>query len=172
MYKGTLRDRNFENPQTVTVKSVHGETFDFGFKPKYGYTIMNIYLNVKYEHYILGHDYTGEDVDTFLAEVLQMRGFQHFNVLSMLGFVIRDNKPYAILPYMTNGDLKTYIVDPHNVSLNIKYPSHSLSLKCLTFYVRKQWFNMPEGVCEYLIYNLQKTLKKLSNPLKVTYIYA
>ena len=66
--------------------------------------------------YLLGDEYSSEDIEAFLEELLRMRTFSHPNVLSMLGFVMRDNKPYAVLPYMKHGDLKTYISDAHNVS--------------------------------------------------------
>ena len=52
----------------------------------------------------------------FVEEVLRMRGFHHRNVLSMLGLVLRDNRPYAVLPYMQNGDLRAYLKDTSRVS--------------------------------------------------------
>ena len=50
-----------------------------------------------------------------MDEVFRMRGFAHKNVLCMLGLVMKSGKPYVILPYMENGDLKTYVSDPSRV---------------------------------------------------------
>ncbi len=44
-----------------------------------------------------------------------MRTFHHPNVMTMIGIVIKDNKPHVLLPYMENGDLKEYISLPSRV---------------------------------------------------------
>ena len=63
-----------------------------------------------------GADCDEKEVSDFVEEVLRMRGFHHRNVLSMLGLVLRDNRPYAVLPYMQNGDLRAYLKDTSRVS--------------------------------------------------------
>ena len=48
-----------------------------------------------------------------------MKGFQHRNVMTMSGLVLRDNRPFVILPFMKNGDLRTFVSDHKKV-----YSSH------------------------------------------------
>ncbi|CAD5124506.1 DgyrCDS12786 [Dimorphilus gyrociliatus] len=52
-----------------------------------------------------------QDVRAFLKEILRMKKFNHPNVLSTFGIVLRSNMPLAIMPYMKFGDLKCYISD-------------------------------------------------------------
>ena len=47
--------------------------------------------------------------ETFLQEVIIMRQFNHPNVLSLIGVSVHDNKPCAILPLMTNKDVKSFL---------------------------------------------------------------
>ena len=48
-----------------------------------------------------------------------MREFQHEHVLRLIGIVIDcDKMPLVILPFMTHGDLLTYIRNDSNVSLS------------------------------------------------------
>lgn len=55
-------------------------------------------------------------ISEFLEEGTIMKDFNHKNVLSLMGVVIQDNKPYVLLPIMDKGDLKKYVSDPNNVS--------------------------------------------------------
>ena len=70
-------------------------------------------LNYLYEDESAG---LGE-VTSFIEEAVVMRDFDHQNVLSLLGLVVKDNKPYVILPLMEHGDLKTYISNRDLVSI-------------------------------------------------------
>ena len=45
-----------------------------------------------------------------------MKDFKHPNVLPLLGVVIKENIPLVILPFMDNGDLKTFVSNDKNVS--------------------------------------------------------
>ncbi len=45
-----------------------------------------------------------------------MQNFQHPNVLQLITLIIKDNKPNVILPFMDNGDLRTYVRNESNVS--------------------------------------------------------
>ena len=56
------------------------------------------------------------DVIQFLEEATIMDEFKHENILSLMGVVLENNKAYVILPYMENGDLKTFITNESNVS--------------------------------------------------------
>ena len=46
-----------------------------------------------------------------------MSDFNHEHVLGLTGVVIRGNHPYVVLPFMENGDLKTFISNDDNVSV-------------------------------------------------------
>ena len=54
-----------------------------------------------------------DDLYLFVTESVIMKNFKHKNVLSLLGVSIgMDNdiaKPYIILPFMANKDLKRYL---------------------------------------------------------------
>ena len=54
-------------------------------------------------------------IEEFLEEALMMEEFKHPNIMSIIGISFKDNKPYIILPFMTNGDLRTYVKEPSNV---------------------------------------------------------
>ena len=45
-----------------------------------------------------------------------MKDFNHKNVLNLVGVVIRNNRPFVLLPYMDKGDLRKYIQDTTIVS--------------------------------------------------------
>lgn len=81
VYKAELSDKSFNNPIEVAVKTVYGDNC------------------------------TKADVESFLEEVMRMKGFQHHNVISTIGLVLRDNQPFVVLPFMKNGDLRTYMSD-------------------------------------------------------------
>ena len=55
-------------------------------------------------------------VDEFLQEGFLMATFQHQNILSLLGIMIRGRNPHIIVPLMENGDLKTFVSDKTKVS--------------------------------------------------------
>ena len=54
---------------------------------------------------------TSEQVEEFMSESAIMLDFDHPNVLKLLGvcFDTNDQLPVIILPYMANGDLKSYL---------------------------------------------------------------
>ena len=45
-----------------------------------------------------------------------MQRVRHQNVLKLEGIIIEDNMPLIILPFVTNGDLKTYVYTHYHVS--------------------------------------------------------
>ena len=47
---------------------------------------------------------------SFLEEASIMSTFEHPNVLSLIGVALdHQEKPYVVLPFMENGDLKTFV---------------------------------------------------------------
>ena len=59
---------------------------------------------------ILEQSRTSEkEKEKFVMEAMLMRGFKHKNVLSLLAITFWNDIPYVILPFMGNGDLKTYL---------------------------------------------------------------
>lgn len=52
-----------------------------------------------------------EKLKSFLRESAVMKDFLHPNVLQVLGISLEteDGLPYILLPYMANGDLKTFL---------------------------------------------------------------
>ena len=54
---------------------------------------------------------TQEEVNDFIAESAIMLDFDHPNVMRLVGvcFDSEDGLPLIILPYMANGDLKTFL---------------------------------------------------------------
>ncbi len=55
--------------------------------------------------------------EEFLKEALVMIGLEgHPHVLTLLAIVIQYEVPYVILPFMHNGDLKSYVSNNKNVS--------------------------------------------------------
>ena len=59
---------------------------------------------------------TPHDTEEFIREAIVMRMFSHPNVLSLLGVSVYEDIPCVILPLMSNGDLKTYMLKHHSVS--------------------------------------------------------
>ena len=53
-----------------------------------------------------------EDLMEFMSESIIMMAFDHPNVLKLLGVCLdtTNNLPIIILPYMANGDLKSFLV--------------------------------------------------------------
>jgi serine/threonine protein kinase len=56
-----------------------------------------------------------EVIEAFLKEGMLMKDFHHRHVLSLIGVAFGDHGiPMIVLPFMKNGNLKTYIMDPDN----------------------------------------------------------
>jgi len=62
-----------------------------------------------------------EDVEKFLREGVMMRGLDHDHVLSLMGVCVESDtqqtSPLIVLPFMNNGDLRTFLRDGNNASL-------------------------------------------------------
>ena len=54
---------------------------------------------------------TLKDVESFLEECRKMKHLDHPNVLSLIGVSFdEENNPAMILPFMGNGDVKSYLI--------------------------------------------------------------
>ena len=53
-----------------------------------------------------------EEIQEFISEAVVMLDFDHPNVMNLLGvcFDTEDHLPVIILPYMANGDLKSFLI--------------------------------------------------------------
>ena len=64
--------------------------------------------------------------EDFLREASVMRQLNHSSVLCMFGVSIHNNLPCVILPLMSNGDLKNYLVSHKTVSIYaLPFSQHS-----------------------------------------------
>jgi len=52
-------------------------------------------------------------VELFLREAVIMKDFRHPNVLHIVGITFDcDSSPMVVLPFMANGDMRQYILNP------------------------------------------------------------
>ena len=62
-------------------------------------------------------DLNQKAVENFVQEGIIMKNFNHPHVLSLLGLCLGYKKePMVILPFMANGDLRSYVKDKSRVS--------------------------------------------------------
>ena len=66
-------------------------------------------------------------VTDFIEESLIMRKFKHPNVLRLIGISVHNDTPCAILPLMSNGDLKSYMRQHGTVRRSLLTKCQSLS---------------------------------------------
>ena len=62
-----------------------------------------------------------------------MKNFQHPNVLQVLGISLEteDGLPYIVLPYMANGDLRTFLKSKRPEALTVdQFPEVLLIYTC------------------------------------------
>ncbi len=56
------------------------------------------------------------NIESFLQELLMMKDFKYHHVLTLIGVCFEeDGSPIAVLPYMQNGDLLSYIREETNM---------------------------------------------------------
>lgn len=62
-----------------------------------------------------------EMAELFLREAVLMRGFKHPHVLGVIGVTFDpDGSPMVVLPFMANGDMRTYIMNSKLVCALLK----------------------------------------------------
>ena len=69
----------------------------------------------------------------FLNEAIIMRNFDHENVMRMIGFAVKSNNPYILLPYMENKDLRTYLKQNKQVHIYTYVTLHMCILYVYTY---------------------------------------
>lgn len=71
---------------------------------------MNVALIIPYL-WIHAEASKSEEIEDFIAESAIMLDFNHPNVLRLVGvcFDAEDKLPLIVLPYMANGDLRSYL---------------------------------------------------------------
>ena len=71
---------------------------------------MHSYIKLIYVYTCIGF-ITAESIKSILRESILMKDFDHPNVLNVLGvgFNMDSGLPFVVLPFMVNGDLKTYL---------------------------------------------------------------
>ena len=76
-----------------------------------------------YVYLFLTLDYSTESLKSILKESVVMIKFDHPNVLSILGVSLdtdhEDGLPFIILPFMVNGDLRTYLKNKRQKATDI-----------------------------------------------------
>jgi len=67
---------------------------------------------------LLEQDLDQKVIEKFLQEGIVMKNFNHPHVLSLIGLCLGYKKePMVILPFMANGDLRTYVKDQSKVCM-------------------------------------------------------
>ena len=68
---------------------------------------------------------TVQSIKSIIHECILMKDFDHPNVLNALGvgFNIDNRLPFIMLPFMVNGDLKTYLKRKHWKTGTVDYLS-------------------------------------------------
>ena len=74
--------------------------------------VVNVLFSIYHHLLLFSIDYH-ESLKSFINECILMKKFNHPNVLSILGVCLESNHedglPCMVLPFMVNGDLKSYL---------------------------------------------------------------
>jgi len=66
---------------------------------------------------------SSEKIEEFINECVITKNFDHPNVLGLIGISIRENLPLMLLPYMHNGDVKSFLKSKRGGILEVtEYP--------------------------------------------------
>lgn len=58
-------------------------------------------------------------MEEFLQESLKLQGLEHPNLLTVLGIVVDQNRPFMVLPLMDYGDMRKFLSSPDQVALTV-----------------------------------------------------
>ena len=74
---------------------------------------------------VTGERLEQEKVESFLKEGVIMKNFNHAHVLKLLGVCVPSHEnPMVVLPYMANGDLRSYVKDKKKVDFIVLLLGH------------------------------------------------
>lgn len=93
---------------------------------------------------------TDKTIKSFLQEAFRMQGFKHRNVLTMIALTYRGKVPFVILPFMENGDLKTYVNDAKNVRILTNTQHNSGCVKPRSLWILVASYQAHDCVSEVL----------------------
>ncbi len=83
---------------------------------------------------LLAESSTANCLEEFLQEAIAIKDFDHPNVMKLTGVVHDDEGSLIVLPYMDNGDLRSFVFsDKHVRGLNIPM-SRELFKRSVVFY--------------------------------------
>ena len=81
-----------------------------------------------------GESFDDDTFEAFLEEGLRMKNFDHPHVLQLLGIAMSTEQyPMVILPYMANGDLRSYVKEKTRVRTVITHAAQYRALLNLGF---------------------------------------
>ena len=75
------------------------------------------FQNTRVKFYVSELNIGFTDIEEFLCEATLTRGFDHPNVLKIIGVAIDKRDCFMVLPFMENGSLRDFLLDTQNVSL-------------------------------------------------------
>ena len=112
-----------------------------------------------------GHLYISEldisflDIEEFLLEGTITKGFDHPNVLKVIGVSIAKRDCYVVLPFMEKGNLKDFLLDAQNVSLLQCLKTNDITQTSTTnmifSYVRQDPLYLHNWLIEFLKYQVK-----------------
>jgi len=82
------------------------------------FSVFILRLSILAVYYVcVGADLNQKAVENFVQEGIIMKNFNHPHVLSLLGLCLGYKKePMVVLPFMANGDLRSFVKDKSRVS--------------------------------------------------------
>jgi len=87
-------------------------------------------VNYNYVHLAAGQEFDEKTLETILRESVAMKNFNHPRLVSLIGLCLGSRfNPVVILPFMINGNLRTYIKDKSKVVKSV-FGQFSISNPC------------------------------------------
>ena len=109
--------------------------------------------------YISELDISFLDIEEFLLEGTITKGFDHPNVLKVIGVSIAKRDCYVVLPFMEKGNLREFLLDAQNVSLLQCLKTNDITQTSTTnmifSYVRQNPLYLHNWLIEFLKYQVK-----------------